>query len=246
MARWTEHKAESGKAFYFDSESGKSVWKRPEGFSDAKPLGPISLRECLATDGRVRKLAAAVLGRCGFEALPSVRHARGDDALCADRRGGAYCCASNTIYLCADAPWVSCRELAYELSHAYNVCSGTTRCAPGGMTLEGRKCGYLSPPDLACSELRAAFWTGRCAGRTEGALRECLEWHAKWAVRACYPNDPHEEAHVAWASHKCMPTAADAALADDDSAERAARRATSSGGGGGGRGQGAAEEVHLV
>jgi len=52
-------------------------------------------------------------------------------------------------------------ELAYELSHAYNVCSGMTHCTQGGILQEGQRCGYFSPPDLACSELRAAYWTDR-------------------------------------------------------------------------------------
>ena len=31
----------------------------------------------------------------------------------------------------------------------------------------------------------------------------CAEWHARWAVSACYPKDEHLEAHVRWARHRC-------------------------------------------
>ena len=129
-------------------------------------------------------------------------------------RGGAFCCASNRIYLCHDNPWVGCRELAYELSHALNVCRGLVRCARDGMVLDGRDCGYLSPPDVACSELRASFWTGRCAGREGARLRDCMEWHARWAVASVYPDDEHLEAHVRWARHRCAPAGADVTLTD--------------------------------
>lgn len=103
-------------------------------------------------------------------------------------------------------------ELAYELSHAYNACTGVTVCAPGGVIQDGQQCGYLCPPHLACSELRAAYWTGRCADRTGADLRRCLEYHAEWAVAACFPADPHAPAHVRWATGNCMPQGRDAEL----------------------------------
>ena len=48
---------------------------------------------------------------------------------------------------------MGCREVAYELSHALNVCRGTVRCAPHGVQVDGKDCGYFSPPDVSCSEL---------------------------------------------------------------------------------------------
>jgi len=60
------------------------------------------------TDGRVRTLTAAIVSKCGLDALPHVRQAGADDPLCADGRGGAFCCASNRIYLCSQTAWVSC------------------------------------------------------------------------------------------------------------------------------------------
>eukprot|EP00966_Prymnesium_polylepis_P050955 1179457-Prymnesium_polylepis.1 len=71
------------------------------------------------------------------------------------------------------------------------------------MQVDGADCGYLSPPDVACSEICAAYWTGRCAGRVGGSLARCLEWHARWATQSCYPDDEHLEAHVRWARQRC-------------------------------------------
>jgi len=226
----------------YDAETGRSVWERPDDLDAPQPARQSpSLRSCLATDPRVRSLTGAILSRCGLEAVPHVRLAGADEPLCSDGRGGAFCCASNRIYLCSETAWVSCRalllaqpllhrpsaahpalaittvsrlphlagELAYELSHAYNTCTGVTRCAPGGVIQDGQRCGYLSPPHLACSELRAAYWTGRCADRTGDDLRRCLEYHAEWAVSACFPTDPHAHAHVRWATSKCMPEGRD-------------------------------------
>ena len=67
-------------------------------------------------------------------------------------------------------PHVGCREIAYELSHALNVCRGTVHCRSHGMQVDGQDCGFLGPPDVACSEYRAAHWTGRCDGRKEAPL----------------------------------------------------------------------------
>ena len=78
------------------------------------------------------------------------------------------------------------------IERSLNACTGRVRCAPDGVAVDGRDCGYFSPPDVACSEIRAAHWTGRCAGRTDA--RSCLEWHARWATSSCYPEDEHLEA----------------------------------------------------
>ena len=59
---------------------------------------------------------------------------------------------TSTLIRCEHA-WVGCREVAYELSHALNVCRGTVRCAPHGVQVDGKDCGYFSPPDVSCSEL---------------------------------------------------------------------------------------------
>ena len=42
-----------------------------------------------------------------------------------------------------------------------------------------------NPDQVGCSELRAAYWTGRCRHRTDQA--RCQEWHARWAVASCFP-----------------------------------------------------------
>mmetsp|Transcript_7656 Transcript_7656/g.18923 ORF Transcript_7656/g.18923 Transcript_7656/m.18923 type:complete len:167 (-) Transcript_7656:1816-2316(-) len=139
-------------------------------------------------------------------------HARRNASLSAH---GPQCCKSQRIYLC-DKPWVGCREVAYELSHALNVCRGRVSCAPHGVQVDGADCGYFSPPDVACSELRAAHWTGRCdreqLRRDEDSKQRCLEWHARWAVASCFPQDKHLEAHVRWARTKCSPTQDDCDL----------------------------------
>eukprot|EP00316_Scyphosphaera_apsteinii_P013073 CAMPEP_0119309042 /NCGR_PEP_ID=MMETSP1333-20130426/13765_1 /TAXON_ID=418940 /ORGANISM="Scyphosphaera apsteinii, Strain RCC1455" /LENGTH=213 /DNA_ID=CAMNT_0007312947 /DNA_START=90 /DNA_END=731 /DNA_ORIENTATION=+ len=204
---WTEHKASSGRPFWYNRSTGISTWNRPESDLEAS-LNSVDMSSCLG-DPLVAKLLRAILQDCGWDAIPTVRARRANDALCADGRGGAFCCASSRIYLCTESAWVGCREIAYELSHALNVCRGTVRCAPGGMELDGRDCGYFSPPDLACSEYKAAFWTHRCAGRTNSGLRECLEWHSRWAVSTCFPEDDNLEAHVRWARHSCTPKGRD-------------------------------------
>ena len=137
-----------------------------------------------------------------------------EDPLCAGGRGGGFCCQSRRIYMCAH-PWVGCREVAYELSHALNACRGRVHCRREGMQVDGLDCGYLGAPDVACSELRASYWTGRCDGRG-GRERQasCMEWHARWAVSSCYPQDEHVEAHVRWARHRCQPDGADAHLTE--------------------------------
>ncbi|EOD05358.1 hypothetical protein EMIHUDRAFT_225815 [Emiliania huxleyi CCMP1516] len=212
---WTEHTSSSGRPFFYNPATGASVWERPAGISEARVFSrdtPPTLRACMATDRRVRALAGAIVRRCGVDALPRVQAAGADTSLCADGRGGAFCCESNRIFLCASTAWVSCRELAYELSHAYNTCTHVTRCAHGGIQVDDASCGYLSPPDLACSELRAAYWTERCAGRAERDEARCLKWHAAWALRACYPSDEHHPAHVRHAVQECTPRGADANL----------------------------------
>eukprot|EP00966_Prymnesium_polylepis_P043422 1007303-Prymnesium_polylepis.1 len=122
------------------------------------------------------------------------------------------CCKSQEILLC-EKPWVGCREVVYELSHALNACRGRVRCAAGGVSVDGVDCGYFSPPDVACSEYRAAFWTGRCdradRGKDARSMQQCLEWHARWAVASCYPADEHLEAHVRWARTQCAPSEGD-------------------------------------
>ena len=77
-------------------------------------------------------------------ALPAVvplanGHASG---ICANGRGGGYCCHSHTIYLCPEREWVTCETLAYELSHAVEAASGRATCIPGGITVDsGDGCG---------------------------------------------------------------------------------------------------------
>lgn len=170
------------------------------------------MHEC-AQQPAVASLLNAIMRHCGADAIPRLATVSADDPFCEGGRGGAYCCQARSIYLCA-APWVGCREVAYELSHALNVCRGRVRCAPNGMTVQGADCGYFSPPDVACSELRAAHWTGRCRthARTPESERSCLEWHARWAVGSCFPRDEHLEAHVRWARHYCTPEGADREL----------------------------------
>ncbi len=218
---WTEHGDASGRAYFYDSVSGVSQWERPAALAPAalaEATQPArddlglhrgrdhhSLRGCLASSAAVRGLVASIVDRCGVPALPRVRRSESTAPVCADGRGGAFCCSENAIYLC-DHAWVSCRELAYELSHALNACDGTVRCARGGWQVrDGMDCGYFSPPDLACSEVRAAFWAGRCESRRGPHLKQCLEYHGRWAVQACYPSDEHLEAHVRYARHRCMP-----------------------------------------
>ena len=210
-AVWTEHTAPSGHKYYYDRVSGSSVWEKPAGFATAKHVRP-TLESCLDENPQVTSLFNAILKHCGTAAIPKVSAiSNPEDPLCEGGRGGAFCCASRRIYICTH-PWVGCREVAYELAHALNSCRGLVRCSPKGMTIDGADCGYLSPPDVACSELRASYWTGRCDGRGErsgDSLQRCMEWHARWATQSCYPEDEHLEAHVRWARHQCTPRGED-------------------------------------
>ena len=203
MSQWTEHTSSEGRTFYYDRVSGVSAWSKPETSVPApkRRAEPLSLMACLDQPA-VLGLARAIVRHCGVAALPSVATKPPTDPFCHGGRGGAFCCASKSIYLCEHA-WVGCREVAYELSHALNACRGTVRCAPHGVQVDGKDCGYFSPPDVGCSELRAAYWTGRCRHRTDQA--RCQEWHARWAVASCFPEDAHLEAHVRWARHYCTP-----------------------------------------
>ena len=187
----------------------------------------------------------AIMKHCGASAMPTVRSREANgDPLCEGGRGGAYCCASQHIHIC-NHPWVGCREVAYELSHALNVCRGLVYCSSKGLTIDGLDCGFLGPPDVACSELRASQWTARCAatvkkvgdtktsltsstnttiggeggGREDPARLRCMEWHARWAVGACYPEDAHLEAHVRWARHRCKPQGADELIGREHAAD---------------------------
>ena len=212
MAVWTEHKASDGRTFYYDRVSGVSTWTKPK----ESPPPPkqdstvLSLAGCL-DEPAVAGLVRAIVRHCGFASLPSVSTKPIDDPFCEGGRGGAFCCASRRIYLC-EHRWVGCREVAYELSHALNACRGMVRCAREGMQVDGEDCGYFSPPDVACSEIRAAHWTGRC--HQQSNKQACHEWHARWAVASCYPDDEHLEAHVRWARHFCTPQGAEVGLVD--------------------------------
>ncbi len=196
MSTWSVHTATDGRAYYYESESGTSTYERPAALDMPKQQREAatsrprpSLSTCLE-DPTVAALYNTLVRSCGAAALPKVSTRPAEDPLCAGGRGGAFCCASNRIYLCADHAWVGCRELAYELSHALNTCRGTVRCTRGGLSIDGEDCGYLSPPHVACSELRAAHWTRRCASRADGPPKQrCLEWHARWAVASCFPDD---------------------------------------------------------
>ena len=151
MSQWTEHTSSEGRTFYYDRVSGVSAWSKPETSVPApkRRAEPLSLMACLDQPA-VLGLARAIVRHCGVAALPSVATKPPTDPFCHGGRGGAFCCASKSIYLCEHA-WVGCREVAYELSHALNACRGTVRCAPHGVQVDGKDCGYFSPPDVGCS-----------------------------------------------------------------------------------------------
>ena len=240
MPTWTTHKATDGRLFYYNRETATSTWTKPDGYKVgmARHIRP-TLSSCLDESPAVASLFNAILKHCGASALPIVRSREANgDPLCEGGRGGAFCCASQRIYIC-NHPWVGCREVAYELSHALNVCRGLVHCSRKGMSIDGLDCGFLGPPDVACSELRASRWTARCAAtaskqegdaentavdttsdRSEDPARlRCMEWHARWAVRACYPEDAHVEAHVRWARYRCKPQGEDELLGRDHAAD---------------------------
>ena len=223
MGSWTAHTAADGRTYYYDRVTGKSTWTKPAGGTNEQRNAPLTLQGCLDESPAVAALFNAIVRHCGADALPSVavRPLHGvdgsEDPLCTGGRGGGYCCASKRIFVCGH-PWTSCREVAYELSHALNTCRGLVHCRKDGIRVDGEDCGYLGPPDVACSELRASFWTGRCNGRPEGPRRDaCMEWHARWAVASCYPEDEHLEAHVRWARHNCRPEGAEKRLTGERS-----------------------------
>lgn len=214
MSEWTRHRTSDGRVYYYDRITSVSTWIEPTNFmaTQAKHTRP-ELSQCLDSSPAVAALVNAILKYCGVQALPLI-HTDEDatSGLCDGGRGGAYCCRSNKIFICRH-PWVGCREVAYELAHALNVCRGLVACSKGGITLQGEDCGYLSPPAVACSELRASQFAQRCAAAKGDASRnKCAEWHAAWAVRACYPDDSYTDAHVRWARYRCHPHGEDVEL----------------------------------
>jgi hypothetical protein len=148
-ANWTEHKTSAGRTYYYDSTSNRSVWDKPIGFGHAHHIRP-TLEKCLDESPHVAGLFNALLRHCPNR-LPDVSSLPTKHVLCQGGRGGAFCCASQRIYICSH-PWVSCREVAYELSHALNVCRNLVNCTANGMQVDGLDCGYMGPPDVACSE----------------------------------------------------------------------------------------------
>ena len=226
MGSWTAHKASDGRTFYYNRATATSTWTRPADadLETARHHRP-DLQHCLDQSPAVATLFNAILRHCGADALPRVSSRTADDPLCQGGRGGAYCCRSKRIYVCTHAH-VGCREIAYELSHALNVCRGTVHCRSHGLQIDGTDCGFLGPPDVACSELRASQWTARCNAKASAAERQrCAEWHARWAVRACYPDDEHLEAHVRWARYRCALLPDDRELGAAAAAEPARREA---------------------
>eukprot|EP00322_Chrysochromulina_rotalis_P015347 CAMPEP_0115878354 /NCGR_PEP_ID=MMETSP0287-20121206/26727_1 /TAXON_ID=412157 /ORGANISM="Chrysochromulina rotalis, Strain UIO044" /LENGTH=224 /DNA_ID=CAMNT_0003333961 /DNA_START=82 /DNA_END=756 /DNA_ORIENTATION=- len=155
--------------------------------------------------------------QCNHQALWDCKPSHSDITCASSRpalRGGAWwcflLCVTSNLHLHTWLGWMPGAGL--ELSHALNACRGHVRCSRGGMQVGGEDCGFLSPPDVACSEFRASYWTGRCDGRGEHgspSLQRCMEWHARWAVKSCYPDDEHLEAHVRWARHRCSPEGSD-------------------------------------
>jgi hypothetical protein len=148
-ASWTAHKTPEGRTYYYDRTSARSTWDRPADFGDARHVRP-SLERCIDESPFVAGLFNAMLKHCKG-VIPSVSSLAPEHTLCQGGRGGAFCCASNRIYICQHT-WVGCREVAYELSHMLNVCRGTVNCTKKGMEMDGVDCGYLAAPDVACSE----------------------------------------------------------------------------------------------
>ena len=107
MSVWTEHKSSEGRTFYYDRVSGVSAWSKPETTSAAVPkqrAEALSLVGCL-DEPAVLGLVRAIVRHCGVAALPSVATKPVTDPFCDGGRGGAFCCASSSIYLC-DRAWV--------------------------------------------------------------------------------------------------------------------------------------------
>ena len=61
-------------------------------------------------------------------------------------------------------------------------------CRLPGIVVGGADCGYLDADDVVCTELNAAHRTERCRGLEGKAEKECLWYHARWAINACYPD----------------------------------------------------------
>jgi hypothetical protein len=167
--QWTAHTASSGRTYYYDRVSGTTQWQRPAGFVANKYAPPPTLEKCLNESPAVASLYNAILKHCGHDALPVVtaRASDEDDVLCAGGRGGGFCCASRRIFVCTH-PWVSCREVAYELSHALNACRGRVHCRTEGMQVDGKDCG------TRCVRTR---YDGEVATDGAAALRR-LPWTA--------------------------------------------------------------------
>ena len=111
--------------------------------------------------------------------LPEIKCKPNSHPFCSDGRGGAFCCKANQIIICNERPWVSCKEVAYELAHALNVCRDV-KCHGGGMEIDGEDCGYLDSEGVSCSEMRASFATACCKlAANEAEMWDCMHYHAK-------------------------------------------------------------------
>lgn len=125
MSRWTEHSASNGRLFYYDAETGRSVWERPAEMEAVQSVRPLpTLRHCLESDERVAAITRAILSRCGLQGLPAIKQVAAEEPLCADRRGAGYCCATNRVYMCSQREWVSCRKQATSRPHLWREAGG--------------------------------------------------------------------------------------------------------------------------
>ena len=133
---WTAHKSSDGRTFYYHRGTATSQWAKPADFDAQRQhhYRP-ELQRCLDESPAVASLFNALLKHCGVDALPKISSRGADDPLCQGGRGGAYCCSSKRIFVCTHEH-VGCREVAYELSHALNVCRGTVHCKRGGREID--------------------------------------------------------------------------------------------------------------
>jgi hypothetical protein len=207
-----QFKSEDGTPYYYNSKTEESAWETPAGASFVAADNLTTNRACPNLEycmehPDVAKIIFLMKERgC---AIPSIKCKPNEHPFCEDGRGGAYCCKANQIILCNQRPWVSCKEVAYELTHALNCCRDI-KCHSGGMDIDGQgrvynvstvlpllimmdidgqDCGYLDAEGVACSEMRASFATacGKLA-HNEEEMWDCMHYHAKVLLVDCTIN----------------------------------------------------------
>ena len=173
MSTWTEHKSSEGRTFYYDRVTGVSAWSKPETLAPPpkQHAQGLSLTGCL-DEPAVLGLARAIARQCGFASLPSVSTKPVTDPFCDGGRGGAFCCASSSIYLCEHV-WSRARS-----AHASSIPTACPReeSSPRGCRVPKRSSCVCLPEVDADSTAFDIPGVGRLPRGSIRAEPWCVAW----------------------------------------------------------------------